>query len=57
MKRSEQSLEGFGFLFVLALIVTAVAGAYMSCEADCDNLGWMPAKDVPARCLREALPR
>jgi hypothetical protein len=36
------------FSFVLAILL---AGAYVACAAPCESLGWMPLKDLPARCL------
>jgi hypothetical protein len=36
----------------VALVLVLLVGAfYMACFAPCDVLGWMPVKDIPARCL------
>jgi len=39
-------------LMVLFSAVLVVSAIYVSCLADCDSLGWMPLKDLPARCLK-----
>ena len=39
---------------VLVAFAVVVLGAmsYGACWAPCDELGWLPVKDMPARCLK-----
>lgn len=39
------------FVSVMLGLVLGV-GIWVSFIADCSKLGWLPLKDLPARCLR-----
>jgi hypothetical protein len=43
--------EAIAFLLALLVAALIVGGIYVRAKAPCSALGWMPAKDVPARCL------
>jgi hypothetical protein len=42
------SLDRWVLVFVFLMLA---ASAYVACEAPCASLGWVPVKDLPARCL------
>lgn len=41
-------------LFLMCLIAFAILAfpVWTNFIADCDSLGWMPVKDLPARCVK-----
>lgn len=41
---------GLGVVLV-ALFALIGAQCWAQCSAPCDSLGWMPVKELPARCL------
>lgn len=43
--------EAAAFLLALLVIALIVGSIYVHAKAPCSSLGWLPAKDVPARCL------
>lgn len=41
-------------LVLLIGVVVVLAGFLLwRCDAPCSSLGWMPIKELPARCLKE----
>lgn len=37
--------------WVAGFLLTAGLGTYARAAAPCSALGWLPTKDIPARCL------
>jgi len=37
--------------FVVLFVLSIVASVYVHNFASCDKLGYLPVKDLPARCL------
>lgn len=53
MNRRERDALG-GIAFGVVLVVFVIAGTWVRVAAPCSSLDWLPAKDVPARCLMPA---
>ncbi|MFF8942856.1 hypothetical protein ACF1A5_11405 [Streptomyces sp. NPDC014864] len=51
-KRDRDALGGIAFGVVLVVFV--IVGTWVRVSAPCSSLGWLPVKDVPARCLMGA---
>lgn len=52
MRRRDRDSLIEGVAMAVALVVFIVAGVYMRAVVPCDWIDWLPAAEVPARCLR-----